>query len=177
MAFKARTTRKRPNEDLSRGPNRTIGGVEFSGAIREYPGEPNEAMLADDFLDVQTLTGDPWPDSAWDRISKTPRSMAFAKVEGRWPTEHYKAIDANVERKLKDPEKAARFIMKQRGEKKEDIEKHVATHVRGHSALPDLSGLDDAPPEPKPERVTRPASSGGSGGSSKSGGSGSQASL
>lgn len=128
MAFKAKTLNARPSDPNAYerlAPPRDVGGLTVPSRLTAFPGKPSKALLEDDCIDVQTITGDPWPRSSCDRNSKLPNKMRFLEDEGLWPTEREKAMQEFAEHQLADPEHVARHMLKEQGESDAAVEKRI----------------------------------------------------
>ena len=154
---------QKPHSFIEPGPgaNIEIDGVAFTGFLGLFAGEgfvplaagenvatwngfgrPTKAMLANDKLHIETMHGEPWPGSVWDRAGKREGKdrMMFREFRGEWPTADERAHQRNAHARLADPKEFVRRLGKALGNKQADIDLRVAMVDGGKAAIsaPDL---------------------------------------
>lgn len=152
MAFKARTlndTPNKPNAYASMAPPREVAGLVIPSRLAMFAGEPPDELLKDDLIDVQSLTGKPWPRSSCDRNSKSAHAMRMRAEDGKWPTKAEDAAQVLAEKKLANPVGVATHLLKKQGMSEAKIKERIARAGGATRGIPDVSDIPDKPEPPK----------------------------
>lgn len=119
---------------------REIDGVTFTGQFALYDGAhdeslgfgvPTQAQLDADDLIIETLTGDPWPNSATDRFGKREgkNRMLLRKLNHEWPTADEREMQGICATRKRDREAFAREKLAESGMQPHEIEAVVRKTV------------------------------------------------
>lgn len=133
--------------DYSARTRVTVDGVDFTPKRRVYQGIPSAEMLKCPTVMIQTLTGDPWPGSAADRMGvpapstaarvdangdsirlEGPGSMLQKQRDGLWPDEKERNAQRHAEAKFANPHEYAKRSYIAEGKTEAEAEKLAKLH-------------------------------------------------